>query len=59
MYNILVEFGIPMKLVMLINMCVTETYIRIWLGMNLSDIFPIKNGLKQEDALKTLLFKFA
>jgi len=59
LYNILVEFGIPMKLVMLINMCVTETYIRIWLGMNLSDIFPIKNGLKQEDALKTLLFKFA
>ena len=26
LYNILVEFGIPMKQVRLIKMCVTETY---------------------------------
>ena len=26
LYNILIEFGIPMKLVRLIKMCLTETY---------------------------------
>jgi hypothetical protein len=26
LYNILIEFGIPMKLVMLIKMCLNETY---------------------------------
>ena len=57
MYNIFIEFGIPMKLVMLIKMCLTETYSRV--GKNLSDMFPIRNGLKQEDALSPLLFNFA
>jgi hypothetical protein len=36
-----------------------ETYSRVWLGKNLSDRFPIKNGLKQGDALSPLLFNFA
>ena len=57
LYNIFIEFGIPMKLVMLIKMCLTETYSRV--GKNLSDMFPIRNGLKQEDALSPLLFNFA
>ena len=48
--NILIEFGIPMKLVRLINMCLTETYSRVRVGKNLSHVFPIKNGLKQGDA---------
>jgi hypothetical protein len=26
LYNILIEFGVPMKLVRLINMCLNETY---------------------------------
>jgi hypothetical protein len=33
-----------------------ETYIRVRVGRHLSDIFPIKNGLKQGDALTLLLF---
>jgi len=57
--NILIEFGIPMKLVRLINVCLTEMYSRVWVGKILSDIFPIKNGLKQGDALLPLLFNFA
>ena len=57
--SILIEFGIPMKLVRLIKMCLTETYSRVRIGKNLSDMFPIRNGLKQGDALSPLLFNFA
>ena len=59
MYSILIEFGIPMKLVRLTKMCLTETYSRFRVGKNLSDMFPIRNGLKQGDALSPLLFNFA
>jgi len=44
LYNILIEFGVPKKLVRLIKMCLTETYSRVWVGKNLSDMFPISNG---------------
>ena len=40
-------------------MCLTETYSRVWVGNSLSDMFPIRNGLKQGDALSPLLFNFA
>ena len=46
MYNILIEFGIPMKLVRLIKMCLTETYSTVRVGKNLPDMFPVRNGLK-------------
>jgi len=39
-------------------MCLTETYSRVQVGKNLSDMFPIRNGLKQGDALSPLLFNF-
>jgi hypothetical protein len=58
MYNILIEFGIPKKLVRLIKMCLTETYSRVRVVKNLSETFPITNGLKQGDALSPLLFNF-
>jgi len=48
-----------MKLVRLIKLCLTETYSRVRVGKNLSDMFPIRNGLKQRDALLKLLFNFA
>jgi hypothetical protein len=32
LYNILIEFGIPKKLVRLIQMCLTETYSRVRVG---------------------------
>jgi hypothetical protein len=59
LYNILVEFGIPEKLVRLIKMCLNETYTKVHIGKLLSDKFPIQNGLKQGDALSPLLFNFA
>jgi hypothetical protein len=58
LYNILSEFVMPMKLVRLIKMCLTETYSRVWVAKLLSDMFPITNGLKQGDALLPLLFNF-
>jgi hypothetical protein len=45
-YNILIEFGIPVKLVRLVKMCLNETYSRVRVGKHLSDTFPIINGLK-------------
>jgi len=47
------------KLVRLIKVCLTETYSRVQVGKNLSDRFPIRNGLKQGDALSPLLFNRA
>jgi hypothetical protein len=59
LYNILIKFGIPRKLVGLIKMCLNETYSRVCIEKNLSDKFLIQNGLKQGDALSPLLFNFA
>jgi hypothetical protein len=59
LYNILVEFGIPKKLVRLIKMYLNETYSRIRIGKRLSVNFPIQNWLKQGDALPPLFLNFA
>jgi hypothetical protein len=40
-------------------MCSDETHSNFWMGKNLSDLFPIQNGLKQGDALLPFLFNFA
>jgi len=45
LYNILIELGIPVKLVRLIKMCRNETYSRVGVGKHLSDMLPIRNGL--------------
>jgi hypothetical protein len=59
LYNILIETGIPRTPARLIKMCLTETYSTVRVGKNLSDRFPIRNGLKQGDVLSPLCFKFA
>jgi hypothetical protein len=46
LYNILMESGIPMKLVELIKLCLNKTYSRVQADKHLPDMFPIKNGLK-------------
>jgi len=48
-----------MKPIKLIKLCLSETYSRVRVGKYLSEIFPIKNGLRQGDALSLLLFNLA
>jgi len=45
LYDILIGFATRMKLVRLIKMCLNETYSKVRIGENLSDAFPIQNGL--------------
>ena len=59
MYNILTDSGIPMKAARLTKMCPSETYSRVWEDKHLSDMLPMKNDLKQGDALSSLFFYFA
>jgi hypothetical protein len=40
-------------------MCLNETYSIVRIGKNLSDKFPVQNGLEQGDTLSPLLFNFA
>jgi hypothetical protein len=59
LYNILLEFGVPKKLVRLIKLCLNETYSKVRVGKLLSNKFPIQNGMKQGNALSSLSFNFA
>ena len=59
LYNILIQFGIPKKLVQLVRMCLSDPISRVRVGNNMSDSFEIRSGLKQGDALSPLLFNFA
>jgi hypothetical protein len=47
LYNIFIEFGISIKPVRLMKMCLSEIYSRVQVDKHLSDMFPIKNYLKQ------------
>jgi hypothetical protein len=46
LYNILIEFGIHRKLVVLIKMCLNEAYSIVCIGKCLSDKSLIQLGLK-------------
>ena len=48
-----------MELIRLIKMCLNEAYSTVRVDKNLSDMFRIRNGMKQGDALSSLLFNFA
>jgi hypothetical protein len=55
LYNIFIEFGMPLKLVK-----ANESVFEWNLGYeHLTNTFPIQNGLKQGDALLLLLLNFA
>jgi hypothetical protein len=41
--NILIEYGVPMKLVRRIKICSNEMYSKVRIGKHLFDSFPIEN----------------
>jgi hypothetical protein len=45
LYIILIEFGVPVKLVSLNKMYLNETCGKVGIGKHLSDNFPNQNGL--------------
>ena len=53
------QICLEVLLVRVVKMCLTEKYSRVRVGKNLSHMFPIRNVLKQGDALSQLLFNFA
>jgi len=58
-FNIFIECVISMNLVRPIKMFLNETYSRDRVGENLSNMFPIRNGLKQGDGVSPFLFNFS
>jgi hypothetical protein len=48
-----------MQLARLMIMCLNENYSTVWVDKNLSDMFTIRNSLKQRYALSPLLLSFA
>jgi hypothetical protein len=57
LYNIFIGFGVHMKLIRLIKICLNETYSKVGISKHLSDSFPVQNGLKQGVALLPLLYE--
>ena len=56
LYDILIKFGVPKKLVRLIKTCLYGTQSKVRIGNYLFTRFLIENGLKKGDALSPLLF---
>jgi len=46
LYDIIIEFGIPMKLVRIMNICLNETYGSVRIGKHFSNMFLIQRVLK-------------
>jgi len=53
------SFGIPRTRVSLKKMSMNENYGGVWVVKNVSYRFPIRNGLRHGDTLRTMLFNFA
>ena len=56
MYEILIQWGIPKKLVKLVQVCLNDTRGRVRIGYHMSETFNTHSVLKQGDALSPLLF---
>jgi hypothetical protein len=48
LYNILIDFGVAMKLARVVKICLNETYSKGRIGEYLSDTLIIKNSLNKE-----------
>ncbi|KAE9525797.1 hypothetical protein AGLY_014023 [Aphis glycines] len=58
-HNIMEEFGIPKKLVVLTKMCMEDTQYRVRVEQTMSEPFEVSTGLKQGDSLSPTLFNLA
>ena len=54
LYDILIKFGVPKKLVGLIKACLDGTQSKVRIGNYLPSSFWIENGLEQGDVLSIL-----
>ena len=59
LYDILIKFGVQRELGRLFKTYLDDTRSKMSIGKYLSSSFPIKNGLKQGDALSPPVFNFA
>jgi hypothetical protein len=59
LYNILIEFRVPMNVVRPIKMCLNEICSKFHICKHLSGSLPIQNCLKQGDTLLPQLLNFA
>ena len=57
MYNVLSEFGMPLKLGTVVKICLNETYSKDRILKHTSDGFRIQKALKQGDVLPQLFFR--
>ena len=57
MYNVLSEFGMPLKLGTVVKICFNETYSKDRILKHTSDRFRIQKALKQGDVLPPLFFR--
>jgi hypothetical protein len=55
-YNFVTELGISKVLVRLIKICLNKTYNKVCIDKSLSQAFLVQNGLKQGNALSSVLF---
>jgi hypothetical protein len=56
MIKSLKEFNLPLKLISLIEMSITETFIKIKVGVAETELILIKSGLRQEESISPILF---
>ena len=59
LYNSMEEFGIPKKLVRLVNMTLEDTKGKVLVGGGISKSFGVQKGVRQGDGLSAVLFNLA
>jgi len=59
LWEALKTFGIPLKIIKMVQLCNSETYSKVKLGNEVSMAFEIKSGLRQGDAMSPILFNMA
>lgn len=59
LWNVMIEFGFPLKLINMCRLCMDDNTSRILLNGKRSDSFQNRTGLRQGDALSPLLFNIA